>query len=62
MARSSVEAEFGAITQGVCELLSLPIILNDLKIKWNGHMRLYCDNESPISIAHNTVHHDNKTY
>ena len=46
------------MTQGVYELLWLKIILEDLKIKWDGQMRLYCDNKSVISIAHNPVQHD----
>ena len=43
---------------GVCELLWVKIILEDLKISWCGPMRLYCDNKSAISIAHNPVQHD----
>ncbi|KAK6120480.1 hypothetical protein DH2020_045773 [Rehmannia glutinosa] len=58
VARSSAEAEFRAMAQGICELLWLKIILDDLKIKWDGPMRLYCDNNSAISIAHNPVQHD----
>ncbi|KOM49942.1 hypothetical protein LR48_Vigan08g076900 [Vigna angularis] len=42
----------------ICELLWLKIILEDLKIKWDEPMRLYCDNKSAISIAHNPVQHD----
>lgn len=58
VARSSTEAEFRAIAQGVCELLWLKIIFEDLKIKWVGPMKLYCDNKSAIDIAHNPVQHD----
>ena len=58
VARSSVEAEFRAMTQGVCELLWLKIILEDLRIKWERPMRLFCDNKSAINIAHNPVQHD----
>ncbi|RVW76008.1 Retrovirus-related Pol polyprotein from transposon RE1 [Vitis vinifera] len=58
VARSSAEAEFQAMAQGVCELLWLNIVLEDLKIEWDGPMRLYCDNKSAISIAHNPVQHD----
>ena len=43
---------------GVCELLWLKIILEDLKIAWKGPMKLYCDNKSAINIAHNPVQHD----
>ena len=58
VAPSSDEAEFRAMAQGICELLWLKIILEDLKIKWEGPMKLYCDNKSAISIAHNLVQHD----
>ena len=57
-ARSSAEAEFKAMALGICELLWLKIILEDLKIQWEAPMRLYCDNKSAISIAHNPVQHD----
>ena len=55
VARSSAEAELRSSAQGVCELLWLKIILEDLKIKWEEPMRLYCDNKSAISIVHNPV-------
>ncbi|WVY92731.1 hypothetical protein V8G54_031819 [Vigna mungo] len=55
VARSSAEAEFRAMAQGICELLWLKIILEDLRIKWEEPMKLYCDNKSAISIAHNPV-------
>ena len=58
MARSSAEAEFRAIAQGLCELLWLKIILDDLKIKRECPIKLYCDNKSAISIAHNPIQHD----
>ena len=41
VARFSAEAEFRVMTQGVCELLWLNTILEDLKIKWDEPMRLY---------------------
>ncbi|XP_059654522.1 secreted RxLR effector protein 161-like [Cornus florida] len=58
VARSSAEAEFRAMTPGICELLWLRIILEDLKVRWEGLMKLYCDNKSAINIAHNHVQHD----
>jgi len=58
VARSNVEAKFQAMAQGICELLWLKIILEDLKIKWDGPMKLYCDKKSAINIAHNPVQHD----
>ena len=58
VARSSAESKFWAMAQGICELLWLKIILEDLRLKWDGPMKLYCDNKSAISIAHNPVQHD----
>ena len=40
VARSSAESEFRSMAMGVCELLWLKIILDDLKIRWEGPMRL----------------------
>lgn len=56
--RSSAEAEFHSMAQGICELLWLKIILEDLKIKWKTLMKLFCDNKYAINIAHNPVQHD----
>lgn len=43
---------------GVCELLWLQIVLEDLKIPVQRPIELLCDNQSAISIAHNPVQHD----
>ena len=43
--RSSTESEFRAIAQGLCELLWLKIILDELRIKWDDPMNLYYDNK-----------------
>ena len=56
--RSSAESEFRVFAQGLCELLWLKIFLDDLRIKWDGPMKLYCDNKSAINIAHNPIQHD----
>ena len=58
VARSSAEAEFRAMAQGICELLWIKILLTDLKIEPMDTMRLYCDNQAAINIAHNPVLHD----
>jgi hypothetical protein len=34
VSRSSAEAEFRSMTLGICELLWIKIILEDLRIKW----------------------------
>ncbi|KAH9769755.1 reverse transcriptase Ty1/copia-type domain-containing protein [Citrus sinensis] len=58
VARSSAEAEFRSMAQGVCEVLWLKRVLEELKQPFSLPMRLYCDNKSAISIAHNPVLHD----
>jgi len=58
VARSSAEAEFRTMAQGVCELLWMKIILDDLKIKYEAPTGLACGNKSAINIANNPVQHD----
>ena len=58
VAKSSAESKFRIIAQGLCELLWLKIILDDLRIKWDGPMKLYYDNKLTINIAHNLIQHD----
>ena len=36
----------------------MKIILEDLRIKWDESMKLYCDNKFAIAIAHNPVQHN----
>ena len=55
VARSSASSGFRAITQGLCELHWLKIILDDLRIKLDDPMKLYCDNKSTINIVHNSM-------
>ena len=58
MARSSAEAEFRAIAHGICEVIWVKRILEELKsLPWEG-IRLYCDNKSAITIAQNPVQND----
>lgn len=56
--RSSIEIEFRAMTQGICELMWLRILFKELQVNVKMPIRLYCDNKITISIAHNLVHHD----
>ncbi|GMP75660.1 hypothetical protein CsSME_00032664 [Camellia sinensis var. sinensis] len=46
------------MTQRVCELLWIKLLLSDLGIDQTDFMRLYCDNKAAINIAHNPVQHD----
>ncbi|KAL0410895.1 UNVERIFIED_CONTAM: Retrovirus-related Pol polyprotein from transposon RE1 [Sesamum latifolium] len=58
VARSSAEGEFRAMAHGICKLLWLKIIVDNIRVKREGPMKLYCDNKSAINIAHNPVQHD----
>jgi hypothetical protein len=46
VARYSAEVEFQDMTQGICELLWMTIIPDDLKIKYEAPLKLFCDNKS----------------
>ncbi|RVW57690.1 Retrovirus-related Pol polyprotein from transposon TNT 1-94 [Vitis vinifera] len=58
VARSSAEAEFRAMAQGICEGIWLNRLLEELRVPLKHPMVLYCDNQATISIAKNPVHHD----
>jgi hypothetical protein len=58
VARSSAEAEYRAMSHGVCELLWLRILMGELGFNLEKPVNLYCDNKAIISIAHNPVQHD----
>ena len=58
VARSSAEAEFRSLANGVSELLWLKLLLKELQVATKSPMKLYSDNKAAISIAHNPVHHD----
>ncbi|KAJ4703138.1 Retrovirus-related Pol polyprotein from transposon TNT 1-94 [Melia azedarach] len=58
VSRSSAEAEFRALAHGICEGIWLRRVLQELSIPVIEPMKMYCDNQSAISIAKNPVHHD----
>ena len=58
VARSSAEAEYRSMANGVCELLWIKRVLGELKLEINLPMKLFCDNKAAISIAQNTVQYD----
>lgn len=55
--RSSAKAEFRSLTHGICEVMWIKRLLEDLKIPVTSYEN-YCDNKAAISIAHNLVQHD----
>ena len=58
VARSSAEAEFRAVAHGICEVMWIKRILEELKFTFSTPLKVYCDNKTAISIAHNPVLHD----
>ena len=58
VASSSAEAEYRAVSHGLCELLWLRILMGELGFNLEKPVNLYCDNKVAISIAHNSVQHD----
>ena len=58
VARSSAETEYRGMAQGVCELLWIKNLLQELIIPHTLPMKLFCDNKTACDIAHNPVHHD----
>ena len=58
VARSSAEAEFRGMAHGVCELIWIKRIIQDLGLKHPEPMMLHCDNKAAIAIANNPVQHD----
>ncbi|RDY11211.1 Copia protein, partial [Mucuna pruriens] len=62
VARSSAEIEFRAMAYSICEGLWMKIIIDDLKVKYKGSIKLFCDNNSTISISHNPVQHNRTKY
>ena len=58
VARSNAEAEFRALSHGICEGIWLQRMLKELKIPLDYPMKVLCDNKAAISIAKNPVHHD----
>eukprot|EP00261_Vitis_vinifera_P038360 XP_019079603.1 PREDICTED: uncharacterized protein LOC109123660 [Vitis vinifera] len=56
--RSSAEAEFRAVAHGICEIMWIRRLLEELKMTGSSPMKLYCDNKATISVAHNPVLHD----
>lgn len=46
------------MAHGICERMWLKRTLSELKIPFEGSMKLMCDNQAAINIAKNIVHHD----
>ncbi|RVW23974.1 Retrovirus-related Pol polyprotein from transposon RE1 [Vitis vinifera] len=58
VARSSAEAEYRALAQGICERIWIKRVLSELGQTSSSPILMMCDNQAAISIAKNPVHHD----
>ncbi|KAA0054612.1 putative mitochondrial protein [Cucumis melo var. makuwa] len=58
VARSSAEAEYRAMSLGICEKIWLQKVLSDLHQECETPLKLFCDNKTAISIANNPIQHD----
>ncbi|XP_026429328.1 uncharacterized protein LOC113325347 [Papaver somniferum] len=58
VSRSSVEAEYRAMTHTTSEIVWLRWLLSDMGIHLAESTPLYCDNKAAIHIAHNDVFHE----
>ncbi|KAA0036485.1 Cysteine-rich RLK (receptor-like protein kinase) 8 [Cucumis melo var. makuwa] len=55
---SSAEAEYRAMSLGICEETWLQKVLSNLHQECETPLKLFCDNKAAISIANNPVQHD----
>ena len=60
--KSTAEAEYRAMSQGLSELLWTRNLLEELKILKISCMNVWCNNKSAINIANNSVQHDRTKY
>lgn len=58
MSHSSVEAEYRAISDALKELKWMKRLLEDLGVKHETQMELFCDSKSVIYITVNLVFHE----
>ncbi|RVW24406.1 Retrovirus-related Pol polyprotein from transposon RE1 [Vitis vinifera] len=58
VARSSAEAEYRALAQGICEGIWIKRVLSELGQTSSSPILMMCDNQAAISIAKSPVHHD----
>ena len=58
VSRSSAEAEYRALADGMCEGIWLRRILKELRVENENPVRVLCDSQAALSIVKNPVHHD----
>ena len=58
IAKSSVEAEYRAMTLATCELIWLKHLLQELRFGKDEWMKLICDDQAALHISSNPVFHE----
>lgn len=58
VSRSTTNAEYRALSQGLSKMLWVKHLLRELKLLRKGHLRVWCENQSAIIIANNPLQHD----
>ncbi|CAL5369179.1 unnamed protein product [Camellia sinensis] len=58
VARSTAEAEYRAMIHATSEIVWLRWLLSDMSVSLSAPTPLYCDNQSAVQIAHNSVFHE----
>ena len=59
---SNAEAEFCLVNHGICEVIWIKRLLEELNFFIPSLIKVYCDNKAVISIAHNPILHDRKKH
>ncbi|KAE8715354.1 CSC1-like protein ERD4 [Hibiscus syriacus] len=62
VARSSAEVEYRSMAMTTAELVWLSGLLNELGVKQNQPVKLFCDNKAALQIASNPVFHEMTKY
>jgi hypothetical protein len=62
MSRSSVEAEYRAMTSTTSELIWIKQLIADIEIKTQEPMKIYCNNQAAHQVASNSVFHERTKY
>jgi len=58
VSQSSTEAEYCVMASTTKEIVWLSWLLADMRISFSHPTPMYCDNQSSIQIAHNSVFHE----
>jgi hypothetical protein len=58
VSKSTAEAEYRAMSQGLSEMIWVRNLLSELKVLRKGSVKVWCDNMPAINIANNPVQHD----